>query len=136
MRQRGFSLMEIVITLAISAVVLGALLSVFTTSNSHSVASRHRVVAIQIAESLMDDVETHRFGHPEPLSWKERELEPVKVWVSGRPQVMKFHQSVSYENGSAVGTASGSSDIVTITISWNEDNDNPQSLEVRVPVWK
>ena len=143
-QQRGFSLIEIMIALAVSVVALGAFLSIFANNNDHAVGSRNRSVAIMLAESLMDDIEAHKYGAPEPLRWSQAEEKPVSVWVSGREQKMEFNKSMVYENGSFVGNSNGNSDLVTITISWREGFGDDQTgaldtnkeLQVRVPVWR
>lgn len=145
MRQsRGFSLIEIIIALAVTLIALVAFLTVFSNSNDHALQSRNRSVAILIAQSLMDDIETHTYGDPEPLWWKEDTDQPVSVWLGDRPQEMIFHKEVSFENGSFVGTGSEAKDLVTITLTWREKTGDDQSattsdnkeLKVRVPVWR
>lgn len=142
----GFSIMEIVIALAVTLVVLVSMVTVFTNSNKLAVASRHRSVAILMAQGLMDDIETHVYGKPAPAVWALTEETPVSVWVGHREQKMTFHKQVAFQNGSFVGSGSGNSDLVTITISWREgvgDNQTGSSaggdnkeLEVQVPVWR
>lgn len=142
--KRGFSLIEILIALGVSVVALVAFLTIFSNSSDHAVGSRNRSVAIIICEGLMDDIEAHTYGNPEPQVWSRAEESPVEVWVNGRRQQMKFHKSVTYENGSFVGNSNESSDLVTITISWRDGfgnqqasvGDNNKELQVRVPVWR
>ena len=143
-KNKGFSLIEIMIALAVSTVALVAFLTVFTKNNSHAVGSRNRTVAILMAQSLMDDMETHTYGQPAPRWWEEENEAPVTVWVGGREQKMDFQKTITYENGSFIGDSSGNSDLVTITIHWREDFGNDQAaassankeLLVRVPVWR
>ncbi|MFA5506435.1 MAG: prepilin-type N-terminal cleavage/methylation domain-containing protein [Vulcanimicrobiota bacterium] len=141
--RRGFSLMEIVIALAVCCVALVAFLSIFAKNNDHALGSRNRSVAILLAESLMDDIEAHTYGTPQPRRWTQTEEAPVEVWVSGREQQMKFHKTVTFENGSFVGDGSGDKDLITITITWREgfgddqtSGDDNKELQVRVPVWR
>lgn len=147
-KQRGFSVMEIVISLAVTLVVLVSLLTVFSSSNKVAVASRNRSVAILLAQGLMDDIETHTYGHPRPQAWPAtpEETAPVRVFVGNREQAMIFQKSVTFENGSFVGEGTGQHDLATITITWSEGIGNNQTdqaltsaikeLEVRVPVWR
>jgi hypothetical protein len=135
--------MEIVIALAVTLV---AFLTVFGNSNKLAVGSRNRSVAIMMAQGLMDDIETHTYGDPEPQWWAAKDESPVTVWVGHREQKMPFHKELAYENGSFVGKAAGDRDVVTVTITWREglgDNQTDQALtgdnkelEVRVPVWR
>jgi prepilin-type N-terminal cleavage/methylation domain-containing protein len=141
---KGFSLIEIVIALAVSTVALLAFLTVFAKNNDHAVGSRNRTVAILMAQGLMDDIESHTYGEPEPVWWSQAEERPVTVWVTGREQNMRFHKTVSYENGSCVGQGNETSDVVTVAITWREGfgddqsqtTDDNKELQVRVPVWR
>lgn len=145
-KTRGFSLIEIMIALAVSAIALAAFLTVFSKNNSHAVGSRNKTVAILMAQSLMDDIESHAYGQPAPQWWSEEKENPVSVWIGGREQRMDYQKSVAYENGSFVGDGDGNetSDVVTITINWRENFGNDQQassdankeLFVRVPVWR
>lgn len=137
--------MEILIALGVAGLALAVMLTTLSTSNQHALGSRNRSVAILMAQSLMDDIETHKYGDPEPRWWAETEAEPVTVWVAGRQQKMTFEKSISYQNGSFVGQSSGTQDLVTITITWRENfgatqtgagETNNKELEVRVPVWR
>lgn len=147
MRQaRGFTVIEILMALGMAAVGLLVILSVFSSSSAHALQSRNRSVAILMANSLMDDIESHTYGDPEPTAWTVEDEEPVTVYVVGRQQHMRFHKQIRYENGSFVGQSAGNSDVVTLTITWKEgpgddqvqqagSNDNKE-LEIRVPVWR
>ncbi len=142
-RAKLFSLVEILIALAVSAVALMAFLTIFTQNSDHAVGSRNRSVAIMLCQGLMDDIEGHTYGNPEPRRWQEKMEEPVQVWVNGRTQKMEFHKTVTYENGSFVGNSSENNDVVTVTVSWREGFGDDQSattdnkeLVVRVPVWR
>lgn len=142
-KRRGFSLIEIMIALAVCSIALLAFLTVFANNNDHALGSRNRSVAILMAESLMDDIESHTYGAPAPAGWADEVEEPVSVWVGSRQQQMVFHKSIAFENGSFVGDGSGSSDMVTLTITWREGfgedqiaGDDNKELRVRVPVWR
>ena len=142
--KKGFSLIEILIALAVSAVALVAFLTVFAGNSDQALGSRNRSVAIIIAEGLMDDIDTHVYGNPAPRRWSESEEKPVDVWVNGRKQQLLFHKQISYENGSFVGQSSERSDLVTITVTWRDGFGNQQTtvngdnkeLQIRVPVWR
>jgi prepilin-type N-terminal cleavage/methylation domain-containing protein len=142
-KRQGFSLIEIMIALAIAGVALVSFLTIFANNNDHAIGSRNRTVAILLAEGLMDDIESHTYGNPEPIRWTQETEDPVTVWVNGRDQRMEFSKSLTYDNGSFVGQGAESSDLVTITITWREGfgndqvsgNDNKE-LVVQVPVWR
>lgn len=138
--------MEIIISLAVTMVVLVAFLTVFNNSNKLAVGSRNRSVAIMMAQGLMDDIESHTYGNPQPQAWTVQDESPVTVWVANREQKLEFHKTVEFENGSFVGQAAGDQDVVTVTITWREgvgDNQTDQELtvankelQVQVPVWR
>lgn len=138
--------MEIIISLAVTMVVLVAFLTVFNNSNKLAVGSRNRSVAIMMAQGLMDDIESHTYGNPQPQAWTVQDESPVTVWVGQREQKLEFHKTVEFENGSFVGQAAGDQDVVTVTITWREgvgDNQTDQALtvankelQVQVPVWR
>ncbi|MGE0493894.1 MAG: type II secretion system protein [Vulcanimicrobiota bacterium] len=145
MKNRAFTIIEVSLALALICISLLVMLSVFSTSSQHALQSRNRSVAMLIANSLMDDIETHTFGDPEPRWWAEETEQPVTVWVAGRQQQMVFHKTVTYENGSCVGQTAGNSDVVTVKVTWKEGVGDDQveelllenkELEVRVPVWR
>lgn len=137
--------MEILIALGVAGLALVVVLTTLSTSNQHALGCRNRSVAIVMAHSLMDDIETHNYGDPKPQWWDQAEEEPVTVWLAGRQQKMTFGKSVTFENGSFVGQSSETQDLVTITISWRESfgatqtgpgETNNKELQVRVPVWR
>ena len=144
--QRGFSVMEIIVALAVALIILVAFLTVFTNSNEVAVASRNRSIAILLAQGMMDDIDTHTFGNPAPQRWSVKAEHPVTVWVGDREQKVVFEKTVTYENGSFVGQTSGRSDVVTVVVTWREDVGDTQAdqattsdnkkFEVKVPVWR
>ena len=146
MRTRGISLIEISLALFLVFVATMVFLSIFSSSSQQSLQSRNRTVAIVLANSLMDELEAHPFGAPEPPSWQQTLDQPVKVWLQGRHQEMDFHKLLTFLNGSCIGKTQGDSDVVTITISWHEGQGNTQAgavvptdnkiLVVQMPVWR
>lgn len=143
MRHRGFSITELILAFAVGIGALLVFLSVFSSSGRHALQTRNRAVAILLAESLMDEIEAHPYGEPEPRYWTEQVDQPVTVRVDGLPQEMIFHKTLSYDNGSFVGQAAGTNDVVTVTITWKEGVGDDQTttpdnkeLVVQVPVWR
>lgn len=146
-KRRGFAIFEAVLALAILLVAGIIFLQVFSSSTRHSVQTRNRTIAILLANSLLDEVEAHPYGEVAPRSWQEGVVKPATVVIQGRPQVLEYHQEVSYENGSFVGKAAGDSDVVTVRLSWSEgrgygqtgEHGRPEDnklLEVQFPVWR
>lgn len=144
-RPRGMSFIEILIAVGIAGLAMMVFLSVFGTSGKHAVQTRNRTAATMLAHSLMDEIEAHPYGEPAPKAWGTGWVAPVTVWVNGRPQEMRFHQTLSFENSSFVDSKKTQvQDVVTVTLTWKEGvgddqtstaQDNKQ-LVVRVPVWK
>lgn len=140
----AMGMVELILAIALAGVATLVFLSVFGTSSKHAVQTRNRTVATMIAQSLMDEIEAHPYGEPAPKAWDEADVAPVAVWVNGRPQEMRFHQSLTFENGSCIGKKAGEDDVVTVTLTWKEGVGNDQTstpqdnkqLVVRVPVWK
>lgn len=146
MNRRGFSILELVLGLALLILALLVFFSVFSSSSQHAVQSRNRTVAIMLAHSVMDEIEAHPYGSTWPKSWKSPVDRPVVVWVEGNPQEMDFHKSITFSNGSCVGEGAGDSDEATVAISWREgvgvaepgvvDPKDNKVIKVRVPVWR
>jgi general secretion pathway protein I len=66
-RQRGFTLIEIIVALAILAVALGALFQSFSTGLRATAVTDRQAAAIMFAQSLLD-----RIGQDIPLAASER----------------------------------------------------------------
>ena len=66
-RQRGFTLIEIIVALAILAVALGALFQSFSTGLRATVVSDRQEAAVMLAQSLLD-----RIGQDIPLAAGEQ----------------------------------------------------------------
>src|SRR5882724_1278804 len=66
-RQRGFTLIEIIVALAILAVALGALFQSFSTGLRATVVSDRQEAAVMLAQSLLD-----RIGQNIPLAAGEQ----------------------------------------------------------------
>lgn len=138
------SFVEILIAVGVAGLAMLVFLSVFGTSGRHAVQTRNRTAATMIAQSLMDEIEAHPYGEPAPKAWATGWVTPITVWVNGRPQEMRFHQELVFENGSFVGQKQDDKDMVTVTLTWKEGVGNDQTssaqdnkaLVVRVPVWK
>lgn len=149
MRNRGFSLVEIMIALLLVAFGFFTFFSVFSTSSQHSIQTRNRAVANLLAQSYLEEFKAHSYGAPAPPSWSEAEDKPLRLIVRGRETQFKFHKAITYKNGSFVGTSDENNDVVKIVITWRElagdrqaggsaagGGDDNKMLEVEVPVWR
>ncbi len=61
--QEGYSLAEILVTIAIMAAILPALLKVFSDTSSNIGKTDHRITALYLLQSKMAEIETN--GYPE-----------------------------------------------------------------------
>lgn len=143
--KRGFSLVELVIAMALIVFGFFTFFSVFSTSSHHAKQTRNRAVANVLAQSYLEEFKAHTYGDPAPKSWEEAEDRPIRLVVRGRVQDFKFHKTIAYKNGSFVGKSNADNDVVKMVITWREqpgdrqteaDNDDNKQLEVEVPVWR
>ena len=146
MKRAAFAMAELVIATFVAALAFGTFVSVFRNSHQQASQTRNRAVAVILARSLLDEIEAHPYGAPQPVAWIDSVEKPVKIVVQGKPVDMTFHKLIRFLNGSFVTRSSQvDSDVVTITISWHEDMGKAQietadgdnkSLVVKIPVWR
>lgn len=123
LHRKGFSLVEIILAIAVVAVALVSLVSVFGGNARHAVQTRNRTAAIMLAQSLAEEVQGHPYGQPAPGPWPiaAPRKQSIEVWVEGNRQAMDFTQTISFANGSCIGKGAGEPwDRATITVSWEE----------------
>lgn len=134
MKRRGFTIAEMLVALFVLFVAFAALWTVFSGSSSQAVKSRNHTVALLFAQSFLEEVRAHPYGTPEPRSWKQSHVRPVKVRVEGREQALEFRQEISYANKSFIGQSDHDSDEITLKLTWDEGEK--KHLEVRTAVWR
>ena len=144
-RSRAFSVVEIVISMAIIVFGFLTFFSVFSTGSHHAKQTRNRAVANLLATSYLEEFKAHPFGEDAPKHWEEEEDRPIRLVVGGREQQFKFKKVITYQNGSFVWQSNNNSDVVKLVISWRElpgdkqteaASDENKQLEVEVPVWR
>lgn len=155
--RRAFSLVEIIVAVAVLAIGLLTLLSVFKNAYKQSSQSRNRVLAMFVARTFLEEVHAHPFGSPNvPPSWcaqmssslevargkwrVDRTYTPAAVLIEGRPQQLDFWVSVQLRTGGFVGNCTTPWDEAFITVAWYDreqaGSESPNLETVQVPLWK
>lgn len=155
-KQRGISIMELLLALVILLIAVPTIYTTIATSYRHSVVNRNRVAANLIARSFFEEVSAHHFGRPAPKSWPVPTIgalptsspndwqalgapavEELMVFVENRQQQMKFLRQLALKNGSLIGKdASKGWDQVTLKITWKETQDvREKSATSSIVVW-
>lgn len=134
-RRSGFSLVEAFVAMALVALGLLMLLTVFLMALRHATETRDHALALVLAENLRERIEDHPFGLERPAHWGSesdpREQEYVVV-VEGRQVVTRFSWSIDAApaekggNGSFFGKDDEIYDVLAIRVSWT-DGTGPAS---------
>ena len=119
-RNKGFSLLEILVAFSILAISLGILLKIFSSGVNAAMIAEEYTVATQIAESLM--VKT---GIEEPLVVGE---------YSGT-EVEKYHWRVTVENSPNPADDGEGDDVaellaVQVIVQWGDDDRSRRIIEL------
>lgn len=119
----AFSLVELILAIAVIAVAMLSMMSIFSGEARNAVMTRNRTAAIMLAQSLCEEIQGHSYGQPAPATWPVDAPRPasLEVWVEGKRQAMDFTQTLSFANGSCIGKGAGEPwDRATVTITWEE----------------
>lgn len=118
-KDKGFSLLEILVAFSILAISLGILLKIFSSGLNTAIISEDYIIATQIAESLMA-----KSGIEEPLTIGE---------TSG-VEAEKYHWKVSVENfvNPIVEEEKASVEFmdVQVVVEWGEHDKNRRTVEL------
>lgn len=149
LRIRAFSIVELVIALAVIVVGFFTFFSVFSTSSQHAIQTQNRAAANMLAQSYMDEFKEHIFGTPSPESWNQEIEEPLRMVVKDRETNFVFHKKIEYKTGAFIGDSDGDTDVVTLVVTWREAAGSDQTtgaptghpednkmLKVEMPVWR
>jgi len=120
-KQRGFSLLEILIAFSILALSLGILLKIFSAGVNTAVVAEDYTAAVQIAESLMA-----KTGVETPLQANQASgLENEKYhWLV---EVSPFEFNPENVDPTALTAVLFK---VKVTVSWGDDNVNDRQIEL------
>ena len=114
---RGFSLLEVLVAIAIAALSLGVLLSLFAGSSRSAKLNQDYHLALQLAESKLDEVASnpqqwlnqHQGENNQYYRWKSQ----VSTYETDQASPLRY-PFVLYQ--------------IQIDVSWGERNDYPVSL--------
>jgi len=117
-KNKGFSLLEILVAFTIMAISLSILLNIFSSGVNTAVIAEDYIVATQIAESLMA---------------KTGIEEPLVIGQSTGTEDEKYQWQIKIEN-SINPDLDEDSDIellaVQVIVSWDNDQQNGRSVEL------
>ena len=119
-RNKGFSLLEILVAFSILAISLGILLKIFSSGINTAMVAEEYTVATQIAESLMA---------------KTGIEEPLVVGESSGTEVEKYYWRVTVENISNPANDEESDDAaellaVQVIVEWGDDDRSRRVIEL------
>lgn len=141
--RRAFTLVEVMIALALVIFGFFTFFSVFSSSAHHATQSRNRAVATMLAQNYLEEIEAHPYGADPPQSWTEKTDVPVKLWIQGRQQHHIFEKEFKFDTQGFIGKSNEQQDVVTVIIRWKEGvgddevaGDQEKEISVQVPVWR
>lgn len=142
--RRGVSLVEALIAMALVTVAFFTVMAFLSISLRQSTQTRHRALALILAENLSEEIEDHPYGQPPPARWNQGRVEQVVV-VEGRRVKTDFEYSVVQAqdgNGSFFnGRRAERSDRVEVTVVWSQPTGSQggfekKELKFRRTVWR
>ena len=132
-KQKGFSLLEILIAFSILALSLGILLKIFSAGVNTAVVAEDYTAAVQIAQSLMA-----KTGLETPLqAGQESGLENEKYHWLVEVSPFAFNPENAGKTAIRADTEKGDTEAITatlfkvrVTVSWGDDNVNDRQIEL------
>lgn len=148
--RRGFTIMEVLATIAVLILGILVLSTTFSMSLRQSSGTRERTYALLLVQSLLEEIRAHPYGAPAPQSWGSEDAPTEKqylVILEGRPVDTRFQYSVTAAtdkggNGSFFDTGSTKvGDVLRVRVTWTEatgvgSSGTAQKLEVLTNVWR
>lgn len=144
MAKKGFTIIEIIISIAILVIALSVLLGTFTLDLRHATQTREALLARLVLESLAEEVQAHQYGSPKPARW-DGEVKSFPTVVEGRKVINQFSTRVTLDpklgNGSVFGQSQESLDVLLLEVKWTEAtsagaSSQEKSLTVNLSVAK
>lgn len=134
LRQKGLSLIEVMITLAVFSFGLLALAALMASGLKYNTSALHRSYATSQAYDMADRMRANRLGldagYYNDLS--ESETDPDCIESGCTPEQMAHYDTWQWntdnarllpEGAGTVSLKSSDSGIYTITVAWNDDRD-------------
>ena len=134
LRQKGLSLIEVMITLAVFSFGLLALAALMASGLKYNTSALHRSYATSQAYDMADRMRANRLGmdagYYNDLS--ESDTDPDCIESGCTPEQMAHYDTWQWntdnarllpEGAGTVSLKSSDSGIYTITIAWNDDRD-------------
>ena len=134
LRQKGLSLIEVMITLAVFSFGLLALAALMASGLKYNTSALHRSYATSQAYDMADRMRANRLGldagYYNDLS--ESDTDPDCIESSCTPEQMAHYDTWQWntdnarllpEGAGTVSLKSNDSGIYTITVAWNDDRD-------------
>ena len=140
LRQKGLSLIEVMITLAVFSFGLLALAALMASGLKYNTSALHRSYATSQAYDMADRMRANRLGldagYYNDLS--ESDTDPDCIESGCTPEQMAHYDTWQWntdnarllpEGAGTVSLKSSDSGIYTITIAWNDDRDPDTALD-------
>jgi len=134
LRQKGLSLIEVIITLAVFSFGLLALAALMASGLKYNTSALHRSYATSQAYDMADRMRANRLGldagYYNDLS--ESDTDPDCIESGCTPEQMAHYDTWQWntdnarllpEGAGTVSLKSSDSGIYTITVAWNDDRD-------------
>lgn len=122
-RHAGFTLIEIIVSIAVLAVGLAVVLGSFSIDLRQSSQTRSEMTAQVVMESLIEETQAHHYGIPAPTTWNGTVVSFPTV-VEGRRVQNQFTTRVTVDpekgNSSSLGATQGSIDTLLLQVEWDE----------------
>ena len=132
-KQKGFSLLEILIAFSILALSLGILLKIFSAGVNTAVVAEDYTAAVQIAQSLMSKTGVETPLQAGQASGLENEkyhwLVEVSPFAFNTENVDTTATTANPENVD-ITTITAELFKVKVTVSWGDDNVNDRQIEL------
>ncbi|MDD5632122.1 MAG: type II secretion system protein [Methylococcales bacterium] len=120
-RQKGFSLLEILIAFSILAISLGILLKIFSAGVNTAIVAEDYTAAVQIAEGLLAKTSMETTLQPGQDSGLENEKYHWLVEVS------PFMFNPENVDATTIKTALFK---IRVIVNWGDDNDNNREIKL------